>query len=65
MRKFEYKLLKYEATGFNGGKIDEIKIESDLNKYGQIGWELVSILNTTQGSGCSKFVVYNMKRQTQ
>ncbi len=62
--KYEYKTLKWEPTGwFFGGKIDEVAINDELNRYGALGWELVNIFSVNQNQGASRFVVAVMKKE--
>ncbi|WP_270406689.1 DUF4177 domain-containing protein [Paenibacillus timonensis] len=42
MTKWEYKTIKVKTGGFMGGKVDETEFESELNHFGQSGWEVVS-----------------------
>ena len=61
--KWEYKLLKFNSTGWTGGKIDIIQIENELNLLGDDGWELVSTFDSNEAGGVSKHYVYNLKRK--
>ncbi|RHW43329.1 DUF4177 domain-containing protein [Neobacillus notoginsengisoli] len=63
MDKWEYKTIKFKPGGFLGGKIDEEELETDFNKYGQEGWELVSCFDTSFGQGTSREVIAVMKRK--
>ena len=65
MKKFEYRLLKYDAMGFNGGKLDLELIESEFGRMGEEGWELVDFTGTNSGFGESKWVVASFKRAVE
>jgi hypothetical protein len=59
---WEYKTIKLATTGFSGGKLDEIKLESMMNSLGEQGWELAAALDTNQGAGSTLDVVVIFKR---
>jgi hypothetical protein len=59
---WEYKTIKLATTGFSGGKLDEIKLESIMNSLGEQGWELAAALDTNQGAGSTLDVVVIFKR---
>jgi GTP-sensing pleiotropic transcriptional regulator CodY len=61
MSKWEYKLIEFKASGFIGGLIDLKAIQHELNKLGKKGWELTAAY-TTNGTGSTRKVVYNLKR---
>ena len=42
MKRFEYKICTHDRTETWGAKIVNI---DELNKYGEKGWEAVSVLN--------------------
>ena len=61
--KWEYKILKLEATGFLGGKLDSHELDSWMNDLGRKGWELVAAFDTNQSGGQSREVYTIFKRQ--
>lgn len=63
MKKYEYKVFAYDTKGVFGGKIDKRELESQLNKFGNEGWEMVSSTSSNQSYGSSKSLVYIFKRE--
>src|SRR5690242_6617935 len=64
--RWEYKTVKIPAKGwFLGGRLDEVKLDRLLNDLGAEGWELVSILATTQVYGASRDIAAVFKRPTE
>jgi hypothetical protein len=61
---FEYKILKYQPQGFVGSTIDYDLAEKEINELAKMGWEIISVLNTTQASGSTRDFVVTLKRQT-
>ena len=61
MKKFEYKTISFAKKGLlkSKGNYDE-----ELNKYGQEGWEVVSVYAPVSG-GTSTEISYLLKRETQ
>ncbi|MBN2513503.1 MAG: DUF4177 domain-containing protein [Sedimentisphaerales bacterium] len=59
---WEYKTIKLAATGWAGGKIDELRLDKMMNDLGQQGWELAAALDTNEGYGNTKDVVVIFKR---
>lgn len=62
MKKFEYKTLKIEPTGFWGSKHDAEDIDRILNELGNQGWELVSMQDLALGGNSWTFH-YTFKRE--
>ena len=62
MTHWQYKTFKFEATGWQGGKIDPAKLENTLNLLGQDGWELVAIVTANGGGGWTGDIVPVLKR---
>ncbi len=62
MRQFEYKLLKYDAKGLLGGKVDLPQMNAEFDQLGQEGWELVSVFDTNSAYGESRWIVATFKR---
>ena len=65
MKKYEYKVFTYDTKGVFGGKIDIRELESQLNKFGNEGWEMVSSTSSNQSYGSSKSLVYIFKREKE
>ncbi|MGL5675969.1 MAG: DUF4177 domain-containing protein [Cellulosilyticaceae bacterium] len=63
MEKFEYYTYVYDTKGFMGGKIEGTDFQNELNRLGQVGWELVSSFTTNQGQGYTRSVVSIFKRK--
>ncbi len=60
--QLEYKTISLRTGGFLGGKINQEDFEQTLNGAGREGWELVSVFDTSQGSGQARDVVAVFKR---
>jgi hypothetical protein len=60
--QWEYKTVTMRARGFLGGKVDQAELDQTLNEAGREGWELVSVFDTSQGSGQTRDVVAVFKR---
>lgn len=63
METWEYLSLKLETKGFLGGKFDTQELDSQLNRLGEEGWELVSCFATNKGYGESRYVIAVLKRR--
>lgn len=61
--KWEYKTIKLRATGFMGGKLDEVEFDRMINELGMQGWELTTAFATNAGQGWTREVVAIFKRQ--
>jgi len=62
MKKWDYKILKYDSKGWAGGKIQDDKIEYDLCRLGDEGWELINAFDTNATYGVSRLYVFMLKR---
>ncbi|MCE9596282.1 MAG: DUF4177 domain-containing protein [Planctomycetes bacterium] len=62
-RRFEYRSVILKSGGFLGGNVDQEEFERELNRMGQDGWELVSVFDTNQGHGTTRFIVAVFKRE--
>lgn len=51
METWEYKSIKVETKGIMGGILEIRNFDSELNKMGEQGWELVSCFPTSAGQG--------------
>ena len=61
---WEYKTVVIKAqTSFWGGKFDNDQIDTELNSYGNDGWELVSIVTANKGYGESGSLICVFKRR--
>ena len=65
MKKYEYKVVKTTENGFWDPKVDISSVESELNKLGAEGWELTSVLDTTNYQGKTKEIVMFFKRESR
>lgn len=50
------------GTIFRGGKIDEGWLRTELNRFGEEGWELVSVFSSAIGNGATNEVAVVFKR---
>lgn len=48
MTKWQYKIVQFSERSFFSGQLKADKVEEELNKLGNQGWELVSL--SSQGS---------------
>jgi hypothetical protein len=60
--QWEYKTVLLRTGGFLGGKVNPEHLEEALNHAGRDGWELVSVFDTSQGSGQTRDVIAVFKR---
>jgi hypothetical protein len=61
--KWEYRTLLWDARkGLLGGKLDRGGLESQLNVWGEEGWELVSASATTREGGSTRDILLILKR---
>ena len=63
MTQYEYKVFTYNTKGVFGGKIKNRELESQLNMFGNEGWEMVSSTSSNQSYGASKSLVFIFKRE--
>lgn len=63
MKKFEYKTITMDAEGIFGGKINNEKLEKELNRLGSEGWELVSTVTSSVTYGKTAYIVSVFKRE--
>ena len=63
MDRYEYYTYCYDPKGFMGGKVDVNFLQSELNRLGDQGWELVSNTSTNQGSGSTRTLILIFKRK--
>lgn len=64
MDVWEYKTIKVELKGILGGILETEDFDSELNQYGELGWELVSCFSTnaSQGYGREAAAVFKRKK---
>jgi len=60
--EWEYKVLTIETTGFMGGKVDVVQLETLMNSLGRDGRELAAAVDTIEGYGRTRNVVLLFKR---
>ena len=65
MEKFEYKVVTFDTTGFFGGNVETLQVETQLNLLGDDGWEMISSTSTNQSYGASKSIVCIFKRRKE
>ncbi len=62
MEHWEYKTMKFKLKGIVGGKLDEEQFDLELNRLGNLGWELVNCFAVNEGHGSSRDAVAVFKR---
>lgn len=66
MKKFEYKTVLYETSGFwSGGIVDAHEFNNLLDNLGQQGWELTSTTSSNQAYGSTRSIVCIFKRESE
>jgi hypothetical protein len=61
--QWEYKIITLAATGFwLGGNLDAERFNDMMNDLGDDQWELVSVFDTSKGSGTTRDVIAVFKR---
>lgn len=65
MDKFEYYTYKYDTEGWMGGKVDVNQLQTELNRLGEDGWELVTSATTNQGEGYTRSIIMIFKRKLE
>ncbi|HOP10924.1 MAG TPA: DUF4177 domain-containing protein [Oscillospiraceae bacterium] len=63
MDKFEYYTYCYDTEGWSGGKVDVVRLQAELNRLGEDGWELVSGTSSNQAYGQSRSLIFIFKRK--
>ena len=63
MEKWEYSTKKMQTKGFTGGILEIQDFDTELNKMGSEGWELVSCFGTNQSYGQTREVIVVFKRK--
>ncbi|MDR0194549.1 MAG: DUF4177 domain-containing protein [Myroides sp.] len=62
MKKFEYKAIQLKPTSLWSFNVSDQDVEEVLNKYGQEGWELVSVIDVNS-SGTTTGYLVSFKRE--
>jgi hypothetical protein len=61
--RWEYFVQTIDVTGFlTVGKVNPRELQDVMNHYGNQGWELVSIFDTSSSGGGSRYIVLTFKR---
>jgi hypothetical protein len=63
MDRWEYRTIKVMTKGFTGGILEIQSFDSELNKMGAEGWELISCFDTNQSYGQTREVIAVFKRK--
>lgn len=63
MKKYEYRTKLIDAKGMWGGKVSVSDFNQMLNESGQDGWELVSMTDSNQGGGSTRWIICVFKRE--
>lgn len=62
MQKWEYRTHKFETAGLGGEIKDLGGMGEMLNEAGQEGWELVTVIDTTEHMGHRRQLHFTFKR---
>lgn len=65
LEKWEYKTVKFQLKGFQGGILEVEDFDHELNKFGAQGWELVSCFSTNAAQGYGREAIAVFKRRSQ
>lgn len=57
MTQWQYKVTRVRCKGANNPNLDDLK-ESDLDRLGEQGWELVDVAVLNSGGGGKSFEAY-------
>lgn len=60
--QWEYKTIRFDTSGFLTPKLDPQKLDLELDRLGEDGWELVSVLDLNLGHGASSSLVAALER---
>lgn len=63
MERWEYRSIKVLSKGFLGGILEIQEFDTELNRMGSEGWELVSCFDTNQSEGATREVIAVFKRK--
>jgi len=62
MEKYEYYTYVYNTEGWFGGTVNVDRLGTEINRLGNLGWELVSSVPTNQ-DGYTRRIVCIFKRR--
>jgi len=62
MQKWKHKMVKIPTKGVFGGKVDDERINALLDRMSNEGWEMVSVVDTSQSYGASKYLLLFFKK---
>jgi hypothetical protein len=65
MKKYEYKVINATTIGFWKPKLETNVVTEEMNKMGQDGWELVSVMDTSVGYGQTNEILLFFKREAR
>jgi hypothetical protein len=60
--RWEYKSVHLEVAGWLGPNVEPARLDAELNRHGDAGWELVSAFNVNEGAGGTSAIVALFKR---
>lgn len=60
--QWEYTTIRFDTLGFLRPKLDPTAFDAELNRLGQDGWELVSMMDLNLGNGVTFSLVATFKR---
>ncbi len=63
MERWQYQTVQFETEGFMGGILDLHEFQTELNRLGADGWELVTCFDTNMSQGQSRYVIAVFKRK--
>ena len=65
MKRWEYRVVKFETAGLLGGIVDDDEMQRALNSLGESGWELVSTSSVDMQQGATRDVIALLKRELE
>ena len=60
--QWEYRTVHIDVAGWLGPKVNPEAVDAELNRYGAMGWELVSAFDVNSGHGHTSAIVALFKR---
>lgn len=61
-RKWEYRTIKLDAEGWFDRQVNFEFLDSELNRLGEEGWELVNVIYVVNNSAFTNCVIASLKR---
>ncbi|MDP2425672.1 MAG: DUF4177 domain-containing protein [bacterium] len=62
---WEYITIQFKSVpSFSGGKFDSVEMETELNRLGSEGYELISIVASNKAFGETGYLIAFLKRRT-